>query len=186
MLKRLRANLAGETALKRAARAPSSRSPRRSSGSWRARQRRGSSSYEKALFDFDSKYISQPGNRLASEYLFNTYKSFGYEPRVPVVRAARSADGGQTANVVATLRGTVTRNSSTSSAATSTPSPAAPAPTTTRRARRRCSRRRACWPGTRCPRRSCSRRSPAKKPGLLGSREFVRRASPTRCRSSAR
>ena len=36
--------------------------------------------YEKALFDFDSKHISRPGNRLASAYLFETYKSFGYAP----------------------------------------------------------------------------------------------------------
>src|SRR5438477_142915 len=36
--------------------------------------------YEKTLFDFDSKYISRPGNRKAAEYLYKTYKSFGYEP----------------------------------------------------------------------------------------------------------
>src|SRR5262249_31418294 len=33
--------------------------------------------YEKALFDFDSKNIARPGNRKASEFLFNTYASFG-------------------------------------------------------------------------------------------------------------
>ena len=32
-----------------------------------------------------------PGNRKASEYLFNTYKSFGYDAGVPVVRAAECA-----------------------------------------------------------------------------------------------
>jgi hypothetical protein len=60
--------------------------------------------YEKTLFDFDSKYISQPGNQLASSFLFDTYKSFGYapeyqwfEPRGMPVR---------TANVIATLTGT--------------------------------------------------------------------------------
>jgi hypothetical protein len=62
--------------------------------------------YEKALFDFDSKHISRPGNKLASEYLFNKYKSFGYEPEYQWF-AGRGALGGQTANVIATLKGTV-------------------------------------------------------------------------------
>jgi hypothetical protein len=61
--------------------------------------------YEKALFDFDSKHITRPGNKLASEYLFNTYKSFGYQPEMQWFKAANAA-GGQTANVLATLRGT--------------------------------------------------------------------------------
>ena len=62
--------------------------------------------YEKALFDFDSKHISQPGNKLASAYLFETYKSFGYAPEFQWFERA-NALGGQTANVVATLKGTV-------------------------------------------------------------------------------
>jgi Tol biopolymer transport system component len=62
--------------------------------------------HEKALFDFDSKHISQPGNRLASEYLFNAYKSFGYEPEYQWF-APRTALGGRTANVIARLPGTV-------------------------------------------------------------------------------
>ena len=62
--------------------------------------------YEKALFDFDSKHITRPGNKLASEYLFNTYTSFGYAPEYQWF-AGRGALGGQTANVVATLKGTV-------------------------------------------------------------------------------
>jgi hypothetical protein len=62
--------------------------------------------YGKALFDFDSKHISQPGNDRAAEYLFDTYKSFGYEPEYQWFEA-RAADGGRTANVLATLRGTV-------------------------------------------------------------------------------
>jgi hypothetical protein len=87
-------------------------------------------SYEKALFDFDSKHINRPGNRLASEFLFNTYKAFGYEPEYQWFEAARgnaaggrgtaaagapnastadprAAAGVRTANVVATLRGTI-------------------------------------------------------------------------------
>jgi hypothetical protein len=63
-------------------------------------------SYEKALFDFDSKHISRPGNALAAEYLFNTYKSFGYEPEYQTFEQ-RNALGGKTSNVIATLRGTV-------------------------------------------------------------------------------
>ena len=62
--------------------------------------------YEKTLFDFDSKHITRPGNKLASEYLFNTYKSFGYTPEYQWF-SPRQALGGQTANVVATLKGTV-------------------------------------------------------------------------------
>ena len=62
--------------------------------------------YEKALYDFDSKHVTQPGNKLASTYLFDTYKSFGYEPEYQWFES-RSALGGQTANVLATLRGTV-------------------------------------------------------------------------------
>jgi hypothetical protein len=62
-------------------------------------------SYEKALFDFDSKHISRPGNRKASEFLFNTYKSFGYEPEYQWFEPRAALDG-KTANVIATLRGT--------------------------------------------------------------------------------
>jgi hypothetical protein len=63
-------------------------------------------SYEKALFEFDSKHISQPGNKLASSYLLDTYRSFGYEPEYQWFDA-RGAVGGQTANVIATLKGAV-------------------------------------------------------------------------------
>ena len=62
--------------------------------------------HEKALYDFDSKHITRPGNKLASEYLFNAYKSFGYTPEYQWF-SPRQAFGGQTANVVATLKGTV-------------------------------------------------------------------------------
>lgn len=61
--------------------------------------------YEKTLFDFDSKHISRPGNKLASEYLFSLYKSFGYEPEYQWFEP-RGALGGKTANVVAKLTGT--------------------------------------------------------------------------------
>jgi hypothetical protein len=62
--------------------------------------------YEKALFDFDSKNISRPGNKPAREYLFRTYASFGYQPEYQFFTANQAADSGRTANVLATLRGT--------------------------------------------------------------------------------
>lgn len=62
--------------------------------------------YEKALFDFDSKHITQPGNAKASAYLHDMYASFGYTPEYQWFEP-RNALGGRTANVIATLRGTV-------------------------------------------------------------------------------
>ena len=63
-------------------------------------------SYERALFDFDSKHITRPGNKLASAYLFDTYQSFGYTPEFQWFPRAEAA-GGQTANVTAALKGTI-------------------------------------------------------------------------------
>jgi len=65
-----------------------------------------------ALFDFDSKHITQPGNARASEYLHAMYASFGYAPEYQWFepRDAQGnprALGGRTANVIATLKGTV-------------------------------------------------------------------------------
>jgi hypothetical protein len=62
--------------------------------------------YEEKLFSFDSKHITRPGNRLAAEYLFETYSSFGYQPEYQWFEH-RTALGGKTANVLATLKGTV-------------------------------------------------------------------------------
>jgi hypothetical protein len=61
--------------------------------------------YQKALFGFDSKHITSAGNQLAARYLFESYKAFGYEPEYQWF-APRNAAGGQTANVLATLPGT--------------------------------------------------------------------------------
>jgi hypothetical protein len=64
--------------------------------------------YEKTLFDFDSKYITQPGNLKAIQYLEKTYRSFGYDPVVQwFTPPALQASGGRTGNIVATLKGTV-------------------------------------------------------------------------------
>jgi hypothetical protein len=64
--------------------------------------------YEKALFDFDSKFVTQPGNKRAAAFLFDAYKSFGYSPEYqPFEYQLRGAAGsGQTANVIARLEGT--------------------------------------------------------------------------------
>lgn len=61
--------------------------------------------HEKALFDFDSKHISRPGNKQAADYLFAAYKSFGYEPELQCFEN-RVALGGKTCNVLAKLPGT--------------------------------------------------------------------------------
>jgi hypothetical protein len=106
LLARLKSSLAGETALKAAATktfAPIAADVKRVLASASVARVYG---YEKSLFDFDSKHISRPGNKLASEYLFNTYASFGYEPEMQWFEN-RNALGGKTANVTATLRGTV-------------------------------------------------------------------------------
>jgi hypothetical protein len=62
--------------------------------------------HARALFAFDSKHISQPGNAKAIEYLTEAYRSFGYDPQQQWFNQA-NALGGRTANVLATLRGTV-------------------------------------------------------------------------------
>ena len=62
--------------------------------------------HARALFDFDSKHVSQPGNAKAIDYLTRAYASFGYKPEQQWFSPA-NALGGKTANVVATLRGTV-------------------------------------------------------------------------------
>jgi hypothetical protein len=62
--------------------------------------------HAKALFEFDSKHISQAGNAKAIDYLTRAYASFGYKPEQQWFSPA-NALGGKTANVLATLRGTV-------------------------------------------------------------------------------
>ncbi|MEO6224221.1 MAG: M20/M25/M40 family metallo-hydrolase, partial [Vicinamibacterales bacterium] len=62
--------------------------------------------HARALYDFDSKHITQPGNAKAIDYLMRAYASFGYQPEQQSF-SPPNALGGKTANVVATLRGTV-------------------------------------------------------------------------------
>ncbi len=59
--------------------------------------------HARALFRFDSKHATQPGNALAIEYLQTTLRSFGYTPEL---QWFEPAPGVRSANVVATLRGT--------------------------------------------------------------------------------
>jgi len=58
--------------------------------------------YEEALFNFDSKHVSRPGNRKAAEYIFRVFESFGYKPEYQWVPNRPM----KTANVVAVLEGT--------------------------------------------------------------------------------
>jgi hypothetical protein len=62
--------------------------------------------YQKDLFGFDSKHITQPGNWKATNYLLEKYRSFGLEARLQPFKtvAGREID---VANVVATIPGTV-------------------------------------------------------------------------------
>ena len=105
LLLRLHANLRSEVSLKSAA----TRSFQPIAADVRQVVGRESASrifgYEKTLFDFDSKNITRPGNRKAAEFLFDTYKAFGYAPEYQWFEP-RNAYEGKTANVVATLKGT--------------------------------------------------------------------------------
>src|SRR5690606_10039209 len=60
--------------------------------------------YEADLFAFGSKYITQPGNARAIEYLTAKFESFGYEVEQ---QWFEPRPGVRTANVIATLPGTV-------------------------------------------------------------------------------
>lgn len=62
--------------------------------------------YERDLFAFDSKHITQPGNWKATEYLLAKYRSFGLDTHLQPFKTVvgREID---VANVVATIKGTV-------------------------------------------------------------------------------
>ncbi len=59
--------------------------------------------YEHSLFEFDSKYMTKPGNRKAIDYLVRKLREFGYEPEL---QWFEPDSGVRTANVIATLKGT--------------------------------------------------------------------------------
>jgi uncharacterized membrane protein YgcG len=62
-------------------------------------------SYEQSLTNFGSRHISQPGNKKAGEWLFQQFKSFGYEPEYQWFEGRGALDD-KTANVIARLKGT--------------------------------------------------------------------------------
>ncbi|MGQ9578886.1 MAG: M28 family peptidase [Candidatus Aminicenantales bacterium] len=57
--------------------------------------------YQRALFAFDSKHVSQPGNLKAVEYIQKMFASFGYQPELQWVPNRPN----KTANVIAVLKG---------------------------------------------------------------------------------
>lgn len=59
--------------------------------------------YQKSLYDFGSKHMTRPGNQKASEYIYETLKSFGYEPELQWFNPTEDVE---TANVIARLEGT--------------------------------------------------------------------------------
>ncbi|MDH5759687.1 MAG: M20/M25/M40 family metallo-hydrolase [Gemmatimonadota bacterium] len=60
--------------------------------------------YARRLYVLDSKYITQPGNRLAIDYLVETLRGWGYEPEV---QWFEPLPGVRTANVIVRVEGTV-------------------------------------------------------------------------------
>ncbi len=62
--------------------------------------------YQKQLFAFDSKHITQDGNMPATEWLERTYRSFGYETRLQKFTTVATREI-EVANVIATIPGTV-------------------------------------------------------------------------------
>ncbi|MEE8133700.1 MAG: M20/M25/M40 family metallo-hydrolase, partial [Gemmatimonadales bacterium] len=60
--------------------------------------------YERDLFAFGSKFITQPGNGLAIRYIADKLRSFGYEPEL---QWFEPRSGIQSANIIATLPGTL-------------------------------------------------------------------------------
>lgn len=64
--------------------------------------------YQKDLFGFDSKHITQPGNWKATNYLLEKYRSFGLDAHLQRFRTqGAGSDMIEVANVVATIKGTV-------------------------------------------------------------------------------
>src|SRR5690625_1646691 len=59
--------------------------------------------YQKALYRFGSKHMTQPGNLEAAEYIYETLRAWGYEPEY---QWFEPAPGIRTANVIARLPGT--------------------------------------------------------------------------------
>ena len=106
----LTARLAGELAKERALRAFGERAFAPIAGDVRGVLANVSMSklyeYQKALYDFDSKNITRPGNAPAARYILETLQSFGYDAELQWFEARSQGNTIRTANVLATLRGT--------------------------------------------------------------------------------
>jgi len=102
LIKRLDDNLASERALR--AKAEAQFKPVMTAIKWISDKVsiRKIYEYEAALFDFDSKHITQPGNALAAAYIHDTLKSFGYQPEYQTFTTRGDV---RTSNVLATLKG---------------------------------------------------------------------------------
>jgi hypothetical protein len=61
---------------------------------------------ERALFGFDSKHITQPGNRPATEWLLERYRGFGLDAHLQTFTTVSGREL-EVANVVAVVKGTV-------------------------------------------------------------------------------
>ena len=62
---------------------------------------------EERSFDFDSKYITQPGNALGDRVPRRHLRSFGYEPQIQWFDADQQRQAAiEPRNIIATLRGT--------------------------------------------------------------------------------
>lgn len=59
--------------------------------------------YERALYSFGSKYVTQPGNRRARDYIAGALRNFGYNPALQEFEALPNV---RSSNVIAELTGT--------------------------------------------------------------------------------
>ncbi|MFG1691232.1 M28 family peptidase [Gemmatimonadota bacterium] len=103
VLERVRANLVAERALREKGREMFSAMAEQVQEVVARTSTSRTFAYEEALSNFGSKYITEPGNQMAIEYLVEELRSFGYEPELQWF----DARGTRTANVVATLKGTI-------------------------------------------------------------------------------
>ena len=65
--------------------------------------------YAKTLYSFDSKFVTRPGNLKAAEYIYSKFEEFGYSPEYQWFKpgSLQGFKDGLTANVIATLPGKV-------------------------------------------------------------------------------
>ncbi|MFZ6663464.1 M20/M25/M40 family metallo-hydrolase [Peijinzhouia sedimentorum] len=65
--------------------------------------------YAKTLYSFDSKFVTRPGNLEAAEYIYSKFEEFGYSPEYQWFKPGnlQGFKDGLTANVIATLPGKV-------------------------------------------------------------------------------